>query len=695
MTIDRYLVNRKRRFLFFTLFLWIFLINLIPVSVNPNGVIITVPDDYTSIGEAIDNASEGDTIFVKSGVYQENMAYNEALSIHKGLTLIGEDPLTTIIDAHGKYWGIFIYAEDVNVTGFTVFNASIAGVVAWKGSTISNCIIHDCDTNGLQISDVKKFHEKSGISIDNCTIYNVDKGLKSRFSDNFTVLNCVMFNSTIGLEVTYSSDFLLEGCRVHDCNADGISLYVTSNSTIRDCQSHDNSDDGIYLGSSKNIKISNCEFNNNTGEGFYTWMGNHIKVEDTNAQGNTGTGFYFWYTDHPHQENCTSISNSNGVIFNTLEGGVIEGCEVTGNLVTGIILTYTSNINIVNCTVQGNVNSYGMKVDHSNSVTICNTLSYNNYHGMYLNYVDDLYSSNSFYGNNTHDGIYSDISHGQILQCNITDNEDDGLQYVKSEFNLTWCNIEGNKDYGMDDNGNPNRVDGAYCWWGDPSGPYHSISNPSGTGEKVDFLNFKPWLNETHQYQPLLADLRCGLSTKPWRIIYPDRETPKPLDCGAAMVSDWLASAFITTKLTSFMEGVDTDSSFVNPVVKYAEADTTPQADRAPVRFHDEGGIFHFQYKNGTNIPGAELPLSVINNEEDMFVIEVFTDGEGRLMMICYGFGWQGTYAAGKYLENIVFPELNSFPYGWIIVHWEDSNLDGFVNNPGEGDSYTRIANGY
>jgi len=53
---------------------------------------IVVPDDYLTITAAIGNASEGDTIFVKKGTYEEH-----SLVINKTLTLIGEAANTTII----------------------------------------------------------------------------------------------------------------------------------------------------------------------------------------------------------------------------------------------------------------------------------------------------------------------------------------------------------------------------------------------------------------------------------------------------------------------------------------------------------------------------------------------------------------------------------------------------------------------
>ena len=201
------------------------------------------------------------------------------------------------------------------------------------------------------------------------------------------------------------------------------------------------------------------------------------------------------------------------------------------------------------------------------------------------------------------------------------------------------------------------------------------------------------------------------------RMTYPSTEVVKPLGCAAAWVSDWLASMAVSTKLLNLTEGLDTNSDFVNqtsgkplgdantgiisfggpivnPIVKYAESDSTPLSDRAPIKFHDEGGIFYFQHSNGSSIPGANLPVSVINNNEDMFVIEVYRDGEARNVMLCYGFGWKGTYAAGKYFHSIIHPNIASYNVGWVIVKWQDTNGDSFVNSPGDGDTYTVIATG-
>ena len=201
------------------------------------------------------------------------------------------------------------------------------------------------------------------------------------------------------------------------------------------------------------------------------------------------------------------------------------------------------------------------------------------------------------------------------------------------------------------------------------------------------------------------------------RMVYPSEVTPKPLGCVAAMVSDWLASAFIYTKLATVTEGMDLDSAFVdqatgkpigaersafvsfggpivNPIVAYAEDGPTPIADRAPIKFYSNAGEFYFQHQDGTNIPGSNLPATVVNNNMDMFVIESYRDGDGRYILLCYGFRWKGTYAAGKYFDTEIYPHIANYPYNWLIVKWEDTNANGFVNTQADGDTYTVIATG-
>lgn len=104
---------------------------------------ITVPDDFPTIQAAVDNASDGDTIFVKRGTY------NEVLVIVETVTLIGEDKNTTIISGDQRGDPVTVLANNVVIEGFTVtggnnhFNAGIVlqnvnGTIIQNNSILSN-----------------------------------------------------------------------------------------------------------------------------------------------------------------------------------------------------------------------------------------------------------------------------------------------------------------------------------------------------------------------------------------------------------------------------------------------------------------------------------------------------------------------------------------------------------------------------
>lgn len=73
---------------------------------------IVVPTDYSTIQQAINAANNGDNVFVKKGMY------NEDLTITKALSLVGENKDSTIIVGSGNT-ACLIQSDNVNVTGFT------------------------------------------------------------------------------------------------------------------------------------------------------------------------------------------------------------------------------------------------------------------------------------------------------------------------------------------------------------------------------------------------------------------------------------------------------------------------------------------------------------------------------------------------------------------------------------------------
>ena len=100
------------------------------ISINAEKNIITISGetiyvdddgsaDFTKIQDAIDNATDGDTIIVFNGTY-----YEENITINKSINLIGENKYFTIIDGCKGNNTVNIISENVLLSGFTITNSS-------------------------------------------------------------------------------------------------------------------------------------------------------------------------------------------------------------------------------------------------------------------------------------------------------------------------------------------------------------------------------------------------------------------------------------------------------------------------------------------------------------------------------------------------------------------------------------------
>ncbi len=98
---------------------------------------IVVPDKYPKISIALNNAEPGDTIFVRAGVYKENIVLVDEV------VLIGEDKYTTIIDGGRKTYTVK-GADYAYIGGFTIKGGYGAGILCENTSPIiENNIIKD------------------------------------------------------------------------------------------------------------------------------------------------------------------------------------------------------------------------------------------------------------------------------------------------------------------------------------------------------------------------------------------------------------------------------------------------------------------------------------------------------------------------------------------------------------------------
>lgn len=249
------------------------ILTIIPISVSSNetfGKTIHVDDDNTSgpwfgtpehpyqyIQDAVDAASDGDTIFVNSG------SYKEIIGIDKSITLAGEDKNTTVVDGCKSLSAVNISADGVSISGFTFQNDGGLGLDIYSDY---NHIFGNIFTNNL-IGVFIALSNQNTIS-NNRFIANRWHGLIVDGSFNIISDNVIVQHEKFGMGISLSHNIVN---RNHiSRNKGGIDLFPpASDTTISMNNITNNNGYGLSVGSvAKNSIVKNNLIGNDVNADF-------------------------------------------------------------------------------------------------------------------------------------------------------------------------------------------------------------------------------------------------------------------------------------------------------------------------------------------------------------------------------------------------------------------------------------------
>ncbi|MBU4143468.1 MAG: right-handed parallel beta-helix repeat-containing protein [Candidatus Thermoplasmatota archaeon] len=444
---------------------------------------IDTGEDFNTIQEAINavNTTDGHTITVDAGTYNENVIVNKKLSIE------GAGMDTTTINGGGSGSVVTITANWVNITGFKITGSGTAGSTpnidaGVKISTVQYCNISGNNLtgnrNGVNINS-GGYHKISGNQIrtngydgifadsstynriDNNTIIGfTDRGIWLRTAssngiiDNNTIStgpyglyigsgttsntvikwNTITKTTNYGMYLSGNTGSKITWNQVRSNTGTGITLSgSSSNSITNNTLLWNNGTAGIALeGGSANNDVSYNKFWNNIRNGIrFASSGSGNRVTFNNFTNNAKSGSVYDAAVHLYQWSNYNIIANNSLFDNrySLSGG--SGCDY--NTFDNNTVTYTT--------------AYGIILGYSNY----NTFKYNTVrNGLSGGAASGNAQGNVFIHNNissnTGNGIA--ISQGgkhKILNNTITYNTKTGVNITGSSvFSAEQCIIDGN-----------------------------------------------------------------------------------------------------------------------------------------------------------------------------------------------------------------------------------------------------------
>jgi hypothetical protein len=270
---------------------------------------IVVPDDYPTISAAIGNATDGDTVFVKKGTYEE-----KTLEISKTLSLIGEDASNTEINLYPPYNetkiltqsfrhyanAITIDTNDVELEGLTI--SGNGGDIYVKGDRMQitkNTIAAELIIEGSHsnVTDNIMFRLSTSGFEGNIIGNNIVSGsIFLKGSYNVLVNNSVLVD--INLEDADSNTISNNTCSHLLLGHKNSSYNVVSGNKIepREYQgSH-----GVLIGGSHNVFYNNLIAHFNRSRRYAVWLDGLV------AKNNT-----FYHNNFINNNNTVYVENGN------------------------------------------------------------------------------------------------------------------------------------------------------------------------------------------------------------------------------------------------------------------------------------------------------------------------------------------------------------------------------------------------
>jgi len=300
----------------------------------------------TNIQDAVNVATNGETVWVSNGTYYCQGVYTSIYSywgniitntamvmITNSITVQGVNGYSnTIVDGNYPLWTTAVFhvsSDSAILSGLTITNGfattnllnaggvRTAGVgIYFKGSLVTNCLI----TGNILSNTIggQSFHVGPAICVDSGTVSHcIIRGNKAIGS---LVYGSGLFANQGG---TAAKPIIIKNCDVSynqsDTSFSPLRLFYCGSVTAIYCNVHDNNNAGIDISGGGSV-VDSCTISNNS-IGLYFVTESSSTARNCLISSNSTYGVKFAYNcKNSKIENCMVVNNANGVFFDSSPG---------------------------------------------------------------------------------------------------------------------------------------------------------------------------------------------------------------------------------------------------------------------------------------------------------------------------------------------------------------------------------------
>jgi len=304
----------------------------------------SVNNPYKNIQDAIDNATDGDTVYVFNGTYEEH------IRVDIPIILKGQDKFSTVINGSYNEIVVKIYSDSVFLSNFTLCSGYMPGVFINSNNVNLNDNIFIDNYIGIELYYAENCSIQNNIVSDNFLTGVFLHNSKNNYLKNNSItvngIDLVSYEQVpaIILLTSYNNTFLNNNI---SNNADGILLQESHRNMLSSNIISENRKNGINLDNSTENRLENNTISNNGNSGLKVEYSHNSTVLYNTIFNNENEGIWLFHSYYNTFHHNIVSSNSRGFELGGYKNNLYKN-SFTNNSEYGIHFWATCANEIVN-----------------------------------------------------------------------------------------------------------------------------------------------------------------------------------------------------------------------------------------------------------------------------------------------------------------------------------------------------------